>query len=308
MMALTLLTAPTPTRAHAHLCAERDRHRGRVAAVGRRRAVVRFDRRACSSERAQLDSDPTTSAEAAASACRNWRSRDLLNFPNGMGPFEFSRVHGTQQHNVYLQAFLVYGWVGGMAYIMLLVATLWVGLRTVLRAHAVAALSDLRLRHFRRRSARRLHHRHRSLAAFLSYARDDLGNGRRDVETCAQAMRRCQAGRARCPRCLNRCRGNGRTAAPRRPAPVVAAAAAADARCDLFFNAHATDRAGARTHCARRIPARHRRPVLDRERRRRRRPPRLCRARRRGLTRPPLSISAPLSARTNFRVRHIAAR
>ena len=30
------------------------------------------------------------------------------------------RVTALQQHNVYLQAFLVYGWVGGMAYIMLL--------------------------------------------------------------------------------------------------------------------------------------------------------------------------------------------
>ena len=56
---------------------------------------------------------------------------DLLKFPNGMGPFEFSRVYGTQQHNVYLQAFLVYGWVGGIAYITLLAATLWTALRTV---------------------------------------------------------------------------------------------------------------------------------------------------------------------------------
>jgi hypothetical protein len=56
---------------------------------------------------------------------------DLLNFPNGMGPFEFSRVHGLQQHNVYLQAFLVYGWAGGMAYLTLLVATVWTAMRTV---------------------------------------------------------------------------------------------------------------------------------------------------------------------------------
>jgi O-antigen ligase len=55
----------------------------------------------------------------------------LLKFPNGMGPFEFSRVHGLQQHNVYLQAFLVYGWTGGMAYLLLLVATLWVAFRCV---------------------------------------------------------------------------------------------------------------------------------------------------------------------------------
>ena len=56
----------------------------------------------------------------------------LLEFPNGMGPFEFARVYGVQQHNVYLQAFMVYGWAGGVAYFMLLIATLWTALRTVL--------------------------------------------------------------------------------------------------------------------------------------------------------------------------------
>jgi hypothetical protein len=56
----------------------------------------------------------------------------VLQFPNGMGPFEFARVHGLQQHNVYLQAFLVYGWIGAMAYILLLLTTVMVGLRTAL--------------------------------------------------------------------------------------------------------------------------------------------------------------------------------
>ncbi len=56
---------------------------------------------------------------------------DLLKFPNGMGPFEFGARHGLQQHNVYLQAFLVYGWIGGMAYITLLMSTLWMALRTM---------------------------------------------------------------------------------------------------------------------------------------------------------------------------------
>jgi hypothetical protein len=55
---------------------------------------------------------------------------DLLNSPGGLGPFEFARVHGIQQHNVYLQAFLVYGWVGAMAYILLVLSTLFIGLRT----------------------------------------------------------------------------------------------------------------------------------------------------------------------------------
>ncbi len=56
----------------------------------------------------------------------------LLDFPNGMGPFEFARVYGEQQHNVYLQSILVYGWAGGAAYFTLLIATLWTALRTVL--------------------------------------------------------------------------------------------------------------------------------------------------------------------------------
>jgi len=55
----------------------------------------------------------------------------LLDYPNGMGPYEFGRVHGVQQHNTYLQAFMVYGWAGGMAYLLLLLATLRVALRTV---------------------------------------------------------------------------------------------------------------------------------------------------------------------------------
>lgn len=57
----------------------------------------------------------------------------VLEFPNGMGPFEFSRVFGLQQHNVYLQAFLVYGWGGGLAYILLVVSTLWIGFANALK-------------------------------------------------------------------------------------------------------------------------------------------------------------------------------
>ena len=55
----------------------------------------------------------------------------VFKYPNGMGPFEFSRVNGLQQHNVYLQAFMVYGWIGGVTYIMLLASTFTVALRSV---------------------------------------------------------------------------------------------------------------------------------------------------------------------------------
>lgn len=68
----------------------------------------------------------------------------VLEFPNGMGPFEFSRVYGLQQHNVYLQAFLVYGWGGGFAYVLLVLTTLWVAFvnafkRTPWQGYAIAA-------------------------------------------------------------------------------------------------------------------------------------------------------------------------
>jgi len=56
----------------------------------------------------------------------------ILDNPDGMGPFAFSDAFGGQQHNVYMQCFLVYGWVGGAAYLTLVVTTLVLGLRLVL--------------------------------------------------------------------------------------------------------------------------------------------------------------------------------
>ena len=78
----------------------------------------------------------------------------MLQFPNGMGPFEFARVYGLQQHNVYLQAFLVYGWIGGMSlYPVAGSPRIMVGLRSALVRDAVAALPHRRLRRLRRRGA-----------------------------------------------------------------------------------------------------------------------------------------------------------
>ena len=112
-----------------------------------------------------------------------------LNFPNGMGPLEFARVHGLQQHNVYLQAFLVYGWTGAMAYLLLLFSTLWVGVALGPRANVVASLCDHRFRGIRRRSGGRLRDRQRSLAPLLLVARNDLGPGRCDVQAGASRAR-----------------------------------------------------------------------------------------------------------------------
>lgn len=56
----------------------------------------------------------------------------ILDHPNGLGPFEFGRIYGTQQHDVYMQGFLVYGWIGGTAYLTLVLVTLAIGLGAAL--------------------------------------------------------------------------------------------------------------------------------------------------------------------------------
>ncbi len=58
--------------------------------------------------------------------------QSLFNSPLGFGPLEFGRMFGLQQHNSYLQAFIVYGWIGGVAYAVMVVLTLIVGLRACL--------------------------------------------------------------------------------------------------------------------------------------------------------------------------------
>jgi O-antigen ligase len=53
--------------------------------------------------------------------------------PNGLGPFQFGRRFGQDVHNVYLNAFVGYGWVGGIAYLVLVALTLKRGLGAILR-------------------------------------------------------------------------------------------------------------------------------------------------------------------------------
>ncbi len=100
--------------------------------------------------------------------------------------------------------------------------------------------------------------------------------------------RRAGSGRARGDR--------AQAAAPPPLAAALAALAADDA--DRNFGARQPARSpAARPRAARRLPHCHRRPVLDHERHRRRRAPRLRCARGRRHARPPHSTSAPPSAR-----------
>ncbi len=57
----------------------------------------------------------------------------LLERPLGFGPLQFHNWFPEDPHEVYLNAFASYGWLGGLAYAALTVATLYVGWRLVFR-------------------------------------------------------------------------------------------------------------------------------------------------------------------------------
>lgn len=73
----------------------------------------------------------------------------LLDAPNGFGPLQFRWLFNqADPHNVYINAFASYGWLGGFSWISLMVATCYVGWRVVFRPgptqlHAIAIWSVL---------------------------------------------------------------------------------------------------------------------------------------------------------------------
>ena len=73
---------------------------------------------------------------------------ELLERPNGFGPLRFRWHYPEDPHNVFVNAFASYGWLGGVSYIALVAATLVIGWRLVFRpspwqAHAIALWSTL---------------------------------------------------------------------------------------------------------------------------------------------------------------------
>ena len=73
----------------------------------------------------------------------------LLERPLGFGPLQFRYVFfGEDPHNVYVNSFASYGWLGGLSYCGTIAATLYVGwrlvfLRTPVQAQAIALWSCL---------------------------------------------------------------------------------------------------------------------------------------------------------------------
>lgn len=72
----------------------------------------------------------------------------LLDLPNGFGPLRFRFTFPEDPHNVYVNAFASYGWIGGFAYLALTAATCVAGWRVVFRrtpwqGHAIVLWSVL---------------------------------------------------------------------------------------------------------------------------------------------------------------------
>ncbi len=72
----------------------------------------------------------------------------LIASPLGFGPYQFARIFGEDPHNVYINAFAAYGWLGGFSYLLLVIATVYAGIRAVLtdtpwRHHAIAFFAPL---------------------------------------------------------------------------------------------------------------------------------------------------------------------
>jgi hypothetical protein len=57
----------------------------------------------------------------------------LLDRPNGVGPLRFTEFFAEAPHNVFVNAFSSYGWLGGLSYLCLIAATLRIGWSTVWR-------------------------------------------------------------------------------------------------------------------------------------------------------------------------------
>lgn len=72
----------------------------------------------------------------------------LLEAPNGFGPLRFRWIFPEDPHNVYINAFASYGWLGGIAWLGLTAATCYAGWRLVFRRapwqnHAIVLWSVL---------------------------------------------------------------------------------------------------------------------------------------------------------------------
>ena len=67
----------------------------------------------------------------------------LVDLPLGFGPLRFRNVFGLEPHNSYIGAFANAGWVGGVTFIALVLATAFVGFRLCLAASPYRGLAQV---------------------------------------------------------------------------------------------------------------------------------------------------------------------
>lgn len=56
---------------------------------------------------------------------------ELIRLPFGYGPLGFGEIYGLAPHNTFLNAFASYGWLGGITYILMILGTLTIGVKTI---------------------------------------------------------------------------------------------------------------------------------------------------------------------------------
>jgi hypothetical protein len=56
---------------------------------------------------------------------------DLVALPNGYGPLQFGKTWGQDPHNVFINAFASYGWLGGFSYVLLILSTIGIMWRSM---------------------------------------------------------------------------------------------------------------------------------------------------------------------------------
>ena len=85
----------------------------------------------CSSERSQLQSYDINADNRSRLNLEEDSFREMFNHPLGMGPWGFAHATNWVSHEVYIGTFLNHGWIGGSAFLTLIVLTLIVGFRSI---------------------------------------------------------------------------------------------------------------------------------------------------------------------------------
>ena len=83
-------------------------------------------------QRAVLLQEYDTGTSGARFSIQAKSIEEFLQHPNGMGPWVFGRTYGLVEHNSYFGTMLNHGWIGGIAYVGIVLATLVLGFRASL--------------------------------------------------------------------------------------------------------------------------------------------------------------------------------